>query len=85
MNVAEVVWSRQQGRNAGSSLREVRGSVFQAENETERSLGRIGAVQLYAASASTAKSCTQTRFTSEAFPRSCFLAHPAKAALGATE
>jgi hypothetical protein len=58
---------------------------FQAGNDTASVSGLIGRVQLYAALASTAKSCTQPRITSEAAPKTRFLIHPAKAALSAAE
>ena len=56
---------------------------FHARNATASVSELIDRVQLYAASAPTAKSCTQPRFTSEADLKTRLITHPAKAVLSA--
>jgi hypothetical protein len=58
---------------------------FHAGNDTASVSGLIGRAQLYAASVSTATSCTLPRFTSEADRKLRFPTFPAKAALSAAE
>ena len=58
---------------------------FHVGNDTASVSGLISRVQLYAASASTVKSCTQPSFTFEATAQIRLLGHPAIAALSAAE
>jgi hypothetical protein len=60
-------------------------TFFGAGNDPAPVSGLIARVQLYAASISTEKGCTQRRFTSEADLKISLITHPKKAALSAAE
>jgi hypothetical protein len=95
MTVAGALLTLQQCKNAKISRRYsacfasgqplAASAFFHAGNETARVSGFMNRVQLYAASASTAKSCTRPLLTSQASAKTHLFPSPAKAALGAAE